>query len=100
MFKPLLGMVLVLAFVFAAGEPLWGQPSPWYEGTVVSAAGNRLVLTDNRGFRRVDRTDAFTLVTINGRPARLASLRPGIRVKVFLDDLGNVDLVETINTSP
>jgi len=65
-----------------------------HEGTVVSAAESKLVMTDKAGKNEhTHMLDAATKVTLDGKAAKITDLHKGDLVKVTTGDGGKVSAV-------
>jgi len=65
-----------------------------HEGTVVSVADNKLVMTDKDGKgEHSHMIDAATKVTLDGKAAKITDLKKGDHVKVTTGDGGKVSAV-------
>ena len=65
-----------------------------HEGTVVSVAENKLVMTDKEGKgEHTHMIDAATKVTLDGKAAKITDLKKGDSIKVTTGDAGKVSAV-------
>lgn len=65
-----------------------------HEGTVVSVAENKLVMTDKDGKgEHSHMIDAAAKVTLDGKAAKITDLKKGDSVKVTTDNAGKVSAV-------
>jgi hypothetical protein len=56
------------------------------EGVVVSAAMNKLVMSDLEGKQHTHAIEETTKITVHGKPARLDDLKLGMRIRVMSDE--------------
>jgi formylmethanofuran dehydrogenase subunit D len=79
-----------LVVMALAGAPALAADKT-HEGTVVSAAEGKLVMTDKEGKNEHTHTvPATTKVTLDGKDAKLTDLKKGDSVKVTVDPEGRV----------
>jgi hypothetical protein len=85
MLPRILTSVFVVVVVAALASNSWAQEKS-HEGTVVSAAEGKLVMTDKEGKNEhTHMIAATTNVTLNGKAAKITDLKKGDAVKVTLD---------------
>lgn len=82
-----------LAVTFAAAAR--ADDETMHEGTVVSAGGGTLVLTDMAGKQLTFKVPDSVPVTINGHIAKLNALKVGTRVRATVT---RDDMVKAVNT--
>lgn len=93
MLKQLLAMALV---GLASASVLAADPS-LHEGIVVSAGDGKLVMTATDGKQHSHTVPDSAMVRVNGKPGKLADLKPGVRIRVMSDGAGKVMSVATID---
>jgi formylmethanofuran dehydrogenase subunit D len=80
----LTGLVVITALIVLVPHCLAEEKT--HEGTVVSAADGKLVMTDKDGKNEhTHMIAATTSVTLNGKAAKITDLKKGDAVKVTLD---------------
>jgi hypothetical protein len=88
--KLLFGLMLAVALTALVSNSALAADKT-HEGTVVSAAEGKLVMTDKEGKNEhTHMVAAATKVTLDGKDAKLADLKRGDGVKVTMDPEGNV----------
>jgi len=97
--KIVLGLMLVVALTaLVSGTALAADKA--HEGTVVSAAEGKLVMTDKEGKNEHSHTVATTTkVTLDGKDAKLIDLKKGDAVKVSTDREGKVVAIAATRTT-
>lgn len=61
-----------------------------HEGTVVSAAEGKLVMTDKNGNEHSHDVGATAKITLDGKASKITDLKKGYKVTVTTDDAGKV----------
>jgi len=97
--KIVLGWMFVVALTaLVSGTALAADKA--HEGTVVSAAEGKLVMTDQAGKNEhTHMVAAATKVTLDGKDAKLIDLKKGDSVKVTMDPEGKVVAIAATRTT-
>jgi hypothetical protein len=85
---------LMVVFVLSLVASYTQAADKIHDGTVVSVAEGKLVMSDKEG--KNEHTHAIgltTKITLNGKEAKLADLKKGDAVKVTADEAGKVTAV-------
>ena len=97
MLPRILAGLVVIAAVIAFVPRCWAEEKT-HEGTVVSTAEGKLVMTDKEGKNEHTHTiAATTAVTLNGKAAKITDLKKGDAIKVTMD-AGKVTAVAATRT--
>jgi hypothetical protein len=92
--KCLVGCVVVMLVPLAA---IQAADPKQHEGMVVSAGDGKLTMTDASGKQHTHTVPEAAKVTVNGKPGKLADLKPGILVRVMSGSDGTVMAVSTVD---
>lgn len=67
------------------------------EGTVVSVGAATLTIVDANGKQTQHHVADAVQVMVNGKLAKLADLKPGMRVRAMINSTGDVTVITTID---
>src|SRR5947209_16903653 len=84
MYRVLPLFLVALALVAFVSAPALAEKNAGdsHEGKVVSATGNKLVMTDKDGKEHTHTLAENAKVMVDGRAGKTADLRPGMRIRV------------------
>lgn len=96
-------ITLLLALFVSVGAPfsyslLAADEPRMHEGTVVSAAAGKLVMTDAAGKQHTHSISESTKITVNGKQGKLTDLQMSMKILVTMEANGDVLSVATIDT--
>lgn len=97
MFQKSLPMCMAALVVALLAATVLGADPRQHEGMVVSAGNGKLVMTDTAGKQHSHDVPEAAKITVNGKPAKLSDLKPGVRVRVMTDAEGKVMSVGTVD---
>jgi Cu/Ag efflux protein CusF len=86
--------IAVLAVVVFVAAPVLAAET--HKGTVVSAAGGKLTMTDEDGNEHAHNVPTTAKITLDGKAAKLADLKKGFKVEVTIDQVDGKDQVTAI----
>jgi hypothetical protein len=98
MLRRSLVLALAVGLVACAGMAQADDPKPGtHEGIVVKVDGNNLTMSDKMGKdKHTHAVPADAKVTLDGKPAKLADLKPGTDIKVTAEKKGEKVVITKI----
>jgi hypothetical protein len=87
---------VALSLLSAAANAAVDEPQG-HEGVVVSAAGDKLVMSDTAGKQHTHTVDPAAKITVHGKPGKLEDLKAGDAIRVMVDAKGKVLSVATVD---
>ncbi len=83
----------------AAGEQViaQGKEPQVLEGVVISSGSGQVSMRAGDGKEHVFKIGEMTRINVNGKPGKLADLKPGLAIRAMVDEAGKVISISTID---
>jgi hypothetical protein len=94
---PCFGLPFSPAAAAQDGVPRQVKEPQSHEGMVVSASADQVSMKAADGKEHTFKINEMTRVTVNGKPGKLTDLKPGIQIRVMVDQAGKVASVSTVD---